>query len=283
MKYSDKLLKIPSHTRKKEYYLSLGYEEKDGYFYIRCDDLPRYSGIQETRKCDNCGEDFTRRHEHHETTFLRFGMDLCGKCVKTAPEIRKKIYEKVNNSFLERFGGHPAKTEQIQAKIKKTCLEKYGVETPSSSKEIKEKIKRTNLQKYGGFSPQCDPEIRKKTLDTLYKNDNVPTSSQQKKIFEIVSNEYGENNCFLNFQLSRVFLDVVVILDDNVKIDIEYDGKHWHQDKNKDRKRDEFVKTQGYKVLRISSSHKIPTVEQLNEKIKFLKESEHNFTELKLE
>ena len=37
-----------------------------------------------------------------------------------------EIIEKIKNTFNERFGGHPKKTDKVQAKWVATCLEKYG-------------------------------------------------------------------------------------------------------------------------------------------------------------
>ena len=42
------------------------------------------------------------------------------------------------------------------------------------------------------------------------------------------------------------------IVEPNQKIDIEYDGKHWH-DIEKDKIRDNFLESKGWKIIRISS------------------------------
>jgi very-short-patch-repair endonuclease len=38
------------------------------------------------------------------------------------------------------------------------------------------------------------------------------------------------------------------------KLIIECDGKKYHQDKDKDKRRDKFIKQQGYKVIRVSGA-----------------------------
>ena len=62
-------------------------------------------------------------------------------------------------------------------------------------------------------------------------------------------------------------LDCVVCVE-GFYIDVEYDGAYWHQDKQKDRRRDNFVKTQGYKIFRIRGDKKdnLPSEEQIKEK-----------------
>ena len=82
-------------------------------------------------------------------------------------------------------------------------------------------------------------------------------------IEEMYPNYYLE----LNYVLSSLFLDLCLFIDDGIKIDIEYDGSYWHKDSQKDRRRDEFVKSQGFKILRIRSGHLLPTKEQLKEAI----------------
>ena len=59
---------------------------------------------------------------------------------------------------------------------------------------------------------------------------------------------------------------------DNIKIDIEYDGLYWHSDKQKDRRRDNFVKSKGYKILRVLGNKKdeMPTEKCLLESVEAL-------------
>ena len=66
----------------------------------------------------------------------------------------------------------------------------------------------------------------------------------------------------------------------DVLINIEYDGKFWHNNPQSDRKRDEFVKSQGYKIIRIKGSHNIPSLEQIQSAIEKLINSEHKFIEI---
>ena len=67
---------------------------------------------------------------------------------------------------------------------------------------------------------------------------------------------------------------------DSIKIDVEYDGWFWHQDKHKDLKRDKFLQSQGFKVLRVRSGVQLPTEEELFEAIDYLVNTEHHFKEI---
>lgn len=87
------------------------------------------------------------------------------------------------------------------------------------------------------------------------------------------------DNCELNYPCGSCSLDCAIIVKD-VKIDIEYDGNYWHKDECRDRKRDEFVKSQGYKILRIKGKNEVPTKEQLINAIDCLVKGNHSYTEI---
>lgn len=59
--------------------------------------------------------------------------------------------------------------------------------------------------------------------------------------------------------------------------------KYWHQDYQKDRRRDEFVKSQGYKVLRIRANKSLPTNEQIINAIDYLVKDNHSYTSIELD
>jgi len=61
-----------------------------------------------------------------------------------------------------------------------------------------------------------------------------------------------------------------------------YDGWYWHNPKD-DRRKDEYLKSKGWKVLRIRSGHKIPTIEQLEIAIKKLTTTDKVFTTITLD
>ena len=50
----------------------------------------------------------------------------------------------------------------IRVLIQKTCMEKYGVDTPFESEEVKQKIKKSNLEKYGVEHASQSEEERNK-------------------------------------------------------------------------------------------------------------------------
>lgn len=135
------------------------------------------------------------------------------------------------------------------------------------TEEVKEKRVRTCREKYGVDNPMQVPEFKGKLLKTLCENDEVPTSSQQLKIYEILKEKYLD--CQLNYSFSYLSLDCFLEIG-GIKIDIEYDGDYWHQDKDKDDRRDNFLMNNNFKILRIKSSKKIPIKEEIYEAIDHL-------------
>jgi len=220
-------------------------------------------------------------------------------------EKKDQIREKIIKTSLERYGfNNPSKSPEVQNKREQTCLENNGYKYPQQNKEIrqksiismeekynvknpmqyepfKEKSRNTVFKKYGFDNILKVPEIRQKITNTLFLNNSVRTSSQQIKIYEnLLINRYP---VILNFPLSKLNLDVALILED-IKIDIEYDCWYWHKDKaQKDYARDVFVKSQGWKVLRIQSSMKIPDITQIEDAICKLLTTDRTFCKIVLD
>lgn len=252
--------------------------------------------VKEKYGVEYIGElDFVHTKAKH-TNLERYGVE--------APSQSKEILEKIQNTCMERYGTKTTlENEKILEKIKQTNLLKYGVENVFSSKEIQDKIKETNLEKYGvpnimqsivvqkkakntmleryGYEYVLQvPELREKIFETMRINGNTPTSSQQLSVYNMIKEKYP--NAILNYPFNKFSFDVFLLCDD-IKIDIEYDGWYWHQDKQRDRRRDEYVKSQGFKILRIKSGNKLPAEEQLFEAINKLVKTNYKYTEIILD
>lgn len=69
-------------------------------------------------------------------------------------------------------------------KTKKTCLERYGVESPMENIQVREKLKKNNIEKYGVenvFQLKDIKEKSKETKEKLYKNKNYNNREKSKK------------------------------------------------------------------------------------------------------
>ena len=188
------------------------------------------------------------------------------------------IRQKAEQTNLSKYGvAHSMQNDKIKEKLKQTNLEKYGVTCSLHAEEIALKVKQTNLEKYGVEYPMQNKEIKAKTVKTLYQNGAVPTSQQQKQIYDWIIEE--NFNCILNYPESVYNLDCA-ILENNIKIDVEYDGWPFHKDLDKDKKRDEDLIKMGYKVLRVRGGKSLPDKSELFEKINCLINTDKNFEEI---
>lgn len=257
------------------YYQSLGYALENKFIKIEIpiEHLIPTSHTKVTLLCDFCKKEFEQAYRVHiknKTSLTK--KDCCEKC----------IYEKNKEINILLYGvENPFQRKENQEKQRKTVLEKYGVTNISSielSKQKKletrrnrtdednlktrEKTERTVFEKYGVKSVLQ----LKKTRENLWLATSK-ASSQQIKIFEMLKPFYLEK-IFLNYNESPFLLDMVIFIDD-IKINIEYDSWYWHNKKT-DRKRDEVLKSKGYKIFRIKSGKKIPELYDLKGKIEYL-------------
>lgn len=276
-------------SRNIKYYESLGYEiprvigankqlvvAKGTTITVRIEDLQSYSRVMVDVLCDACKINVSHIRYSDYTNYSSDGFHYCTQCANVRRE----------HTCTERYGCRNVfQSPDIKAKSSKTMIEKYGADNNLKIPEIREKIKQTCLSRYGVEHISQNKEIMQKAKEsamlTMCANGNCPTSSQQLIIFNMLKSHYGENNVLLNVPCGTCALDVVVKFEYTC-INIEYDGAFWHKDQQKDRRRDEFVKTQGYKVLRIKSGKMIPELTDLVDKIERLKNGKHTYGEIVL-
>lgn len=223
-----------------------------------------------TYGCDHPMHNDEIKQRLQETNLDKYGTAWCLQ----APEVK----EKIKKTILLKYGVSTLlQNSDIMGKIIKTNLQKYGVKYTIQSKETREKSKKTLLRKYGVESPMQSKEIKKKAMETMCKNGNEKVSRQQILLYEIIKEKYPTAE--LNYPFSGCLLDIFICID-NINIDVEYDGSYWHQDQQRDIKRDKFLQSNGFKTLRIRSGHLLPTEEELFNAIDYLVNTEHHFKEI---
>lgn len=283
MLLEEKLVKVKWHSTNKQRYMDRGYiytKMKDSFFAKAKDVVECSDGAKIPVRCDYCGEIYYPTSRTYLINHNKGKEDCCSAC--RGKKIRKTVQEKYGvNNVVD--------LQKVRDKMKVTCLNKYGVESPlalpsiyeetqksfnehygtsngikdlRTVKELSDKIAETNTNKYGGISPFASQEVRTKIKEQMYKNGTCATSGKQLKLQEMIKKNYG--NCELNYPCGESSLDCMAIIN-GIKIDIEYDGWYWHKDREKqDRNRDYFVKSRGYKVLRFFAyADRLPTEEEL--------------------
>ena len=117
--------------------------------------LPRYSKYKILAKCETCGAEKELPMQKYHQNWDRSNSYNCKAC-------NSITYKK---SMLEKYGyDNPSTTPECVEKRKKTCLEKYGNEYAIANNEVKDKIKNSIFDKYGGHHSKV-PEIMKKIKD----------------------------------------------------------------------------------------------------------------------
>ena len=257
------------------------------------------SGAKIPVYCDYCGEKYwptSRNYQKHRQHDM---VDCCVSCKG----------KKIQSTLQSKYGvSNVMQLQDVKQKHQSTCMERYGALSPLASQdiyqktqdsfnqhyhtengiadlrkveELNQKIENTNMLKYNGISPFCSEDIRKQIRESLYNNGTCPTSKKQIALNTMIQDIFG--NCTLNYPCDQVSLDCMTIID-GIKIDVEYDGWYWHKDtRNKDTRRDNYVKSQGYKVLRIVAyEDRLPTIQELTESINVLLNENRSFYRIEL-
>ena len=109
----NQLIKVSSHSKKRKEWISLGYEEKDGFFYVKPEHLSPGSHEKVLKRCDYCGceyyvsyKDYLKNHDE------KLG-DSCRKCESI----------KAKSTWQKKYGTNNLNNvEDFKSKKKKQCL-----------------------------------------------------------------------------------------------------------------------------------------------------------------
>jgi len=135
-----------------------------------CDKIQREDTC--TAVC-NCGEDFSKNIRQ---IVEKSGL-FCDKCTTI------NYLKKVKKTNLERRGvEYPSQSQEVKDKFKETSLKKYGVESPNQSQEVKNKKKETCLLNFGVENPLQSQEVRDKMKETCLEKYGVENPSQSQEV-----------------------------------------------------------------------------------------------------
>lgn len=273
----------------RQYYIDKGYNytKINDEFYVDIKDLLHGSNCKVTVICDYCGKEFQKIYRSYwkgKSSLVQ--KDCCEDC-----------WSKKNQEVMMiKYGvSHATKLDIFAQKQAQTNMERYGVKIYSKTQECKEKVKKTNLEKYGSenfttsnkfiqdsidkfgvTNPSKSPIVREKAMASYIKNGTIPKSKGEIEMCELLIDMYGKDNCFPSYQLRNFVMDCLLKIND-IMIDVEFDGKYWHNKRKQyDRARDEILKKEGYKILRISSNKNSPNKEQIQEAINYLLSKNEN-------
>ena len=148
----------------------------------------------------------------------------------------------------------------------------------SKDKARMDKIKKTNLIRYGCENAMQNSLIQQRQMDSfLIKGGEIPSSIPERKMIEMICN-LGYK-CITGLQIGKYFPDGILYYQ-NLKIDVEYDGLHWHKDSFKDETRDLYFLEHGYKVFRVKAHRGIPNIERISFALQQLIDNDRYYYEL---
>lgn len=257
----NQLVTVKWHSQNKQYFINLGivFTKIGDEFLVPAKLLPVHSRNIVKYKCDYCGKEYETVYSNYTKSKER-GKIACVEC----KELKKK------DTMKEKYGySSVGSVPEFREKGKQVMKEKYGYEYAMQTKQGQENFKNTMIEKYGVDNPIYSPELRLKAHQSMYQHGLVPTSKPERKMVEMLKDYYGKEECFPSYPTEKAVLDCLLTID-GIKIDVEYDGGFWHKNKvEKDKERNKWLISNGYKVLRIKGNKhdNLPSIEKLANEI----------------
>lgn len=123
-------------------------------------------------------------------------------CSKNCANKNKQRLNNVKKTNLERYGVENVfQSNDIKTQSKKTNLERYGVENPSQSSTIKKKKKKASQEKYGTDCVLQSPQIKEKIKQTNLERYGVSHTSQKDiptDIYDKLNNKTWLHDQYIN-------------------------------------------------------------------------------------
>ena len=200
-------------------------------------------------------------------------------CIRLGLRRDKELYFKESHenskvTMQARYGvDYSTQLPSMQEKSRQTNLKERGVEYPMQSPEVQELSRKTVQERYGVDNVFQNEDIQRRSKEALYKHGTQICSKQQAHIANLLKGK-------INFPVGNCSIDVLI---DNF-LACEYDGGgHLLQIRFKslsekdffhaERKRDLFLKSKGYSIIRIvSKKDKLPSDTVLIEMVSYSKE-----------
>lgn len=260
----NQLIQIKWHSHNKQHFISKGYQfTKIGdILQVKAKDLPLKSGMKVVCICDYCGKSFSTNYAVYNKSKER-GKICCKNCKQ----------QKSEESFLNKYGvNSPGASKECREKAQESMLNKYGHRFAMQTEIGQQHFKNTMKERFGVENPNFCPALSLKAKQAMYKNGTVSSSKPEQEMCKMLASLFGEENCFPSYPVDRTNLDCLLVVQ-GIKIDVEYDGWYWHKDKqDKDRKRNHWLISQGYKIIRILGNTKdiLPSYDRLQEEVDYI-------------
>lgn len=120
----------------------------------------------------------------------------------------KEAIKKNRLEGLKKSYSKEGAVDKINAKRRKTMIDRYGVDSPMRVNSIKEKQQATTMERYGVPVSTMNKEVQKKQQATSLKNNGVPFPAQNQDIYAKViktnQEHYGADTYMLSEEGKKV-------------------------------------------------------------------------------
>jgi len=189
----DENVKIKMNGKHISYYRNLGYICNVGdILLVDIKDIPKSSSVRINALCFICNNIKNTNYLSYRKSLERGYYSCSQKCSR----------EKVKKTNIEKYGVEaPAKSKEVLEKMLKTTNDRYGVDNIMFLESAKKKLKETNLIKYGYESATKNQDTLNKMIKTNVERYGVENCSKLDRIKEkkrnIFEKKYGVSCPFL--------------------------------------------------------------------------------------
>lgn len=157
---------------------------------INVEDLSDGSHCLIEVSCDVCGNTKTIMYKEYIKSFTKYEKYACSS---------KCAYEKNKKTCLQKYGVESfSKTDKFKEKTENTCLERFGTKCPLLSEDIKNRIKETMFERYGVYHNTESSYIIDNRIERTFKKYGIKHTTQlnnvKEKIKNVIKEKYGVEN-----------------------------------------------------------------------------------------
>lgn len=165
----SKTTKIKWNSKIVKHYVDLGYcyTKIGDEFEVNVNDLTDYSNAMVTYQCDYC--------KHYKQIKWQTYMSKKKKSILDKDCCQDCLQIKAKDSIFAKYGTYNIREiEDINEKIKKTNIERYGCDNPFGNKDVQDKIKNYYQVNFGVCYNMQIPECVIKSQQTQIEKYGVP-------------------------------------------------------------------------------------------------------------
>lgn len=217
-KYPEILLYLENRFKDseslRETFLRIYYKIEERPKCPICGEIVRWRGKKDKLFGDTCGKSHCYVRFREKTMTKLYGivhLPCTEESIQKAKNTKMERYgsmgynnvEKRRKTNLAKYGCLAAVNDEIIAKRKKTSMLHYGVDVPAKSKIIQDKMKKTCLERYGVDNYRKTDECIQKILQSKKRHGTVVSSSYEERGFVWLAEKYGEENIIRQYTDTR--------------------------------------------------------------------------------